>query len=139
MRPHEILGVGPHASAEEIKTAYRRLAKQHHPDLNPGDPGAADRFKRINAAYEAIGNEEAQAADPIRPDRHGSRKCTRCKGTGLDPLKIIRREAGLCDSSICDKCGGSGRVGSGYVLKRKTPGQRARDAETRWRQSQGRW
>lgn len=139
MRPHEILGVGPHASAEEVKAAYRRLAKQHHPDLNPGDPGADERFKAINAAYEAIWNDDATVAAPGRTVRHGLRKCPRCKGTGLDPLKILRREAGLEDSTICDKCGGSGRVGSAYVLKKKPSAQRARDAESRWRQSQGRW
>jgi molecular chaperone DnaJ len=56
--PYKILGVSPDASDEEIKRAYRRLAKQYHPDLNPGDDHAAKMMQKINAAYEAIKNPE---------------------------------------------------------------------------------
>jgi molecular chaperone DnaJ len=54
--PYKILGVSPDASDEEIKRAYRRLAKQYHPDLNPGDEAAAKKMQQINAAYEQIKN-----------------------------------------------------------------------------------
>ena len=52
--PYKVLGVSPNASDEEIKQAYRRLAKKYHPDLNPGDKEAARRMQEVNAAYEQI-------------------------------------------------------------------------------------
>ena len=52
--PYKVLGVSPDASDEEIKRAYRRLAKQYHPDLHPGDQEAAKKMQQINAAYEQI-------------------------------------------------------------------------------------
>jgi len=54
--PYEILGVRRDASAEEIKRAYRRLAKETHPDRNPGDASAERRFKEVQAAYEVLGD-----------------------------------------------------------------------------------
>lgn len=64
--PYKVLGVSPDASDEEIKRAYRRLAKKYHPDLNPGDEEAARQMQRINAAYEQIKNpEQTQSADPF--------------------------------------------------------------------------
>ena len=54
--PYSVLGVSKDASEEEIKRAYRRLAKKYHPDLNPGDPEAAHKMNEINAAYEQIKN-----------------------------------------------------------------------------------
>ncbi len=61
--PYKVLGVSPNASDEEIKKAYRRLAKQYHPDRNPGDAVAAQKMQEVNAAYEQIKNpEKAQQA-----------------------------------------------------------------------------
>ena len=56
--PYKILGVSPDASDEDIKRAYRRLAKKYHPDLNPGDTEAARKMQEVNAAYEQIKNPE---------------------------------------------------------------------------------
>ena len=56
--PYKVLGVSPDASDEEIKRAYRRLAKKYHPDLNPGDQEAARKMQEVNAAYEQIKNPE---------------------------------------------------------------------------------
>ena len=51
---YDILGVPRTASHEEIKKAYRRLAKQHHPDVNPGNKQAEERFKEASAAFEVL-------------------------------------------------------------------------------------
>jgi DnaJ-class molecular chaperone len=59
--PYQILGVKPAASAEEIRRAYRKLAKQFHPDLNPGKKEAETRFKAINAAYDLLSDPEKRA------------------------------------------------------------------------------
>lgn len=56
--PYKLLGVSRTAGADEIKRAYRRLAKEHHPDRNPGDKSAETRFKEIQAAYEVLGDED---------------------------------------------------------------------------------
>src|SRR5258706_16415866 len=56
--PYEVLGVPRGASAAAIKSAYRKLAKKHHPDANKNDPKSAARFSELNAANEIIGDEE---------------------------------------------------------------------------------
>lgn len=59
--PYQILGVPRTASEAELRTAYRKLAKQFHPDLNPGKPEAAERFKRINAAWDLLSDKDKRA------------------------------------------------------------------------------
>src|ERR1700716_2140892 len=56
--PYEVLGVPRGASAAAIKSAYRKLAKKHHPDANKNDPKSAARFSELNAANEIIGDED---------------------------------------------------------------------------------
>lgn len=58
---YEVLGVPRDASQEEIKKAYRRLARKYHPDANPDDPSAVEKMKEINEAYEVLGNPEKRA------------------------------------------------------------------------------
>lgn len=56
MDPYEVLGVARNATDEEIRRAFRKLAKELHPDLNPHDKAASERFKRVTAAYEILGD-----------------------------------------------------------------------------------
>ncbi|MCB9742609.1 MAG: J domain-containing protein [Alphaproteobacteria bacterium] len=57
-RLYDVLGVSPTATAKDIKKAYRKLAQQFHPDKNPDDAAAAERFKEVSAAYEVLSDEE---------------------------------------------------------------------------------
>ncbi len=59
--PYETLGVQKTDSANAIRAAYRKLAKKHHPDLNPGKPEAAERFKEISTAYELLSDADKRA------------------------------------------------------------------------------
>ena len=64
---YEVLGVSRDASAEEIKKSYRKLAVKFHPDKNPGDHTAEDKFKELGEAYEALSDADKRAAY----DRYG--------------------------------------------------------------------
>lgn len=76
--PYKVLGVSPNASDEEIKSAYRKLAKKYHPDLHPGDAEAAKKMQQINAAYEQIKNPEKARPNPGSQSSYG--------GYGYDPF-----------------------------------------------------
>ena len=65
---YKILGVGRTASEKEIKSAYRRLARKYHPDVNPGDKQAEDKFKEIGEAYEVLSDPEKRR----QYDRYGT-------------------------------------------------------------------
>jgi DnaJ-class molecular chaperone len=59
--PYKELGIPRSASADEVRKAFRKLAKQHHPDTNPGDKGSEEKFKRVSAAFDIVGDVEKRA------------------------------------------------------------------------------
>src|SRR6187549_2736313 len=93
--PYEVLGVAKNASAKDIKSAYRKLAKKHHPDQNPDDPKAKDRFSAANQAYEIVGDEKNRAAfDRGEIDAEGKQRFQGFEGAagGGDPFAGFRRQ-----------------------------------------------
>ena len=86
---YDILGVGRQATPEEIKKAFRRLARSHHPDLNHDDPKAEERFKELQAAYDVLSDPQRRAAF----DRFGMRAFQRGGGgpnmAGRNPNDVI--------------------------------------------------
>ncbi|ESX19585.1 MULTISPECIES: J domain-containing protein [unclassified Mesorhizobium] len=95
--PYEVLGVAKNASAKDIKSAYRKLAKKYHPDQNPNDPKAKDRFAAANQAYEVVGDEKNRAAfDRGEIDADGKPKFQGFEGAagGGDPFGGFRRQQG---------------------------------------------
>ena len=69
---YEVLGVDRDASPDEIKRAYRKLARQYHPDANPGDPQASERFKDIGQAYEVLSNPDKRSNYDTFGDERGA-------------------------------------------------------------------
>jgi DnaJ-class molecular chaperone len=92
--PYEVLGVAKSATAKEIKSAYRKLAKQHHPDQNPDDPKAKERFAAAAQAYDIVGDESKRAAyDRGEIDGEGKPKFQGFEAhAGADPFGGFRRQ-----------------------------------------------
>src|SRR5438046_641866 len=108
---YEVLGVPRTADAEEIKKAYRKLAVKYHPDKNPGDKAAEEKFKELGEAYEALNDSQKRAAY----DQHGHAAFDRRAGGGFprgggggfhDPFDIFREVFGGGGNMFDDLFGG---------------------------------
>jgi DnaJ-class molecular chaperone len=91
--PYEVLGVARSATAKEIKAAYRKLAKKYHPDQNPDDPKAKERFNAATQAYDIVGDEKNRAAfDRGEIDAEGKPRFQGFEAAGGDPFGGFRRQ-----------------------------------------------
>src|SRR5690242_14612526 len=81
---YDTLGVKKGASADEIKKAYRKLARQYHPDTNQGDKGAEERFKQVQTAYDVLSDPEKRKAY----DRFGSTNGRGAPGPGPGGVNV---------------------------------------------------
>ena len=122
--PYDILGVAKTASAAEIKKAYRKLARQHHPDRNPGDKAAEERFKEVQGAYDLLSDPEKRKAY----DTHGSANGRRGPG-GAQNVDFGDFDLGDLFGGLF---GGRGRAGGARGAPR---GQRGNDLEVEVRLS----
>src|SRR5512135_839940 len=87
---YEVLHLERTATAEEVKKAYRQLAVKHHPDKNPGDKTAEEKFKEVGEAYEVLGDPQKRAAY----DQYGHAAFDRRAGGFHDPFEVFREVFG---------------------------------------------
>ena len=114
--PYEVLGVKKSASAAEIKSAFRKLAKKHHPDANKNDPKAAARFAELNSANEIVGDEaKRKQYDSGEIDAEGKPRFQGFAGAGAGPGGFQRgfSRDGFETFSFRSGPGGGGGAGAG--------------------------
>ena len=105
---YQVLGVERTATPEDVKKAYRKMAVKYHPDKNPGDKSAEDKFKELGEAYEVLSNPDKRSAY----DRFGHQAFSQGGGMGgaggvHDPFEVFREVFG----------GGGGRGGGGGIFE----------------------
>jgi len=82
---YEVLELNNHASQDDIKKAYRKLAKKYHPDSNPGNKEAEERFKKLAEAYKILSDEKSKAEFDRKTYGSGSSRPSADKETGANP------------------------------------------------------
>ncbi len=126
---YEVLSVQRNASGDELKKSYRRLAVQYHPDKNPGDPKAEDKFKELGEAYDVLSDPDKRAAY----DRYGHAAFAQGTagagrgqaGGGIDPFDLFREVFGA---------GGGGDGGAGGIFEQFFGGAGGRGGDREGRQ-----
>jgi molecular chaperone DnaJ len=127
--PYSVLGVDKKASADEIKKAYRKLARQYHPDRNPDDPKAEERFKEIQSAYDIVGDPDKRK----QYDRggiffgSGGRPGAGSAGGGQGGFGGF--ESGAFSDILSNLFGGAGKGGAGTAGARRPRSERGADLE----------
>ena len=106
--PYAVLGVSRNAAPDEVKKAYRKKARENHPDLNPNDPKAAERMNQVNEAYDRIMNPEKYAARDRRANAAGG-------SYGGSGYAGGSGSAGAGSRGAYGGAGGSSYGGSGYA------------------------
>jgi molecular chaperone DnaJ len=129
---YKVLGVGKGASDEEIKKAYRKLARQYHPDRNPGDKKAEERFKEISQAHDVLSDPDKRKAYDRGSGPFGN-FANAASGAGFDPSSF----SGGFGDILSNIFGGAGNAGAGAAGSRggvRSGGRqrpaRGRDLET---------
>ena len=125
--PYTVLGVPETATDDEIRNAYRRLAKKYHPDLNPNDPTATQHMNEVNAAYDQIKTAEKRAAYRAEQTRQQT-----YSDVGSDPFAAYYRYRNA------NQNGAYRQSGNGYYGGSYTGRQQEEDPYAGYQQQQGR-
>jgi DnaJ-class molecular chaperone len=117
MNPFDQLGIPRGSAADVVRSAYRRLAKETHPDQNPGDPSAASRFALLQEVYQAAlrassENSSSNHADPTAPRKPPARRRTVYREVFIDVVQAISGCVIPIEgaSGLCAPCSGTGRL-----------------------------
>jgi molecular chaperone DnaJ len=126
--PYSVLGVDRKASQDEIKKAYRKLARQHHPDRNPDDPKAEERFKEIQSAYDIVGDPDKRKQFDRGGIFFGSGGRPGAGTAGGSQGGFGGFESGAFSDILSNLFGGAGR-GGGATGTRRPRSERGADLE----------
>jgi molecular chaperone DnaJ len=117
-----VLGVSRDAKPDEIRKAYRHLARKHHPDVNPGNKGAEEKFKQLSEAYEILSDEKKRKiydqygfyADNLPPGGYGPAPGSGRRGSSAPPVDFSGFDFSNMDDGGGETAGRSGGFGSNF-------------------------